>query len=150
ERAFEAIADLVRREHGTIAAIVVESIVQGAAGMRFYSPEYLRELRALTRAHDVLLVCDEVFAGYGRTGRMWGCDHAAVSPDIMCIGKAFSSLIPMGATLVADVVFDSFRGSRDALWYGHTFCGNPIGAALAREVLAIYEDEKVVDQAAAK
>jgi adenosylmethionine-8-amino-7-oxononanoate aminotransferase len=69
----------------------------------------------------------------------------------MCVGKALSAIVPMGATLVTDRVYDAFRGDPDvALWYGHTFCGNPIGAALAREVLAIYEDERVVDQARAK
>jgi adenosylmethionine-8-amino-7-oxononanoate aminotransferase len=95
-------------------------------------------------------VCDEVFTGYGRTGRMWACDHADVTPDLLCLGKAFAAVVPMGATLATDRVYDAFRGRTDALWYGHTFCGNPIGAALAREVLAIYKDERVVAQAQAK
>jgi adenosylmethionine-8-amino-7-oxononanoate aminotransferase len=149
-RAFEAIADVVTREHETIAAVFVEPIVQGAAGMRTYPPQYLAELRRITRAHDVLLVCDEVFAGYGRTGRMWASEHAGVTPDIMCLGKVFSSIVPMGATLVTERIYDAFRGRDDALWYGLTFCGNPLGAALAREVLAIYRDERVVEQAQAK
>jgi adenosylmethionine-8-amino-7-oxononanoate aminotransferase len=150
-RAFEALATLVRRERDTIAAVVVEPLVQGAAGMRMYPPEYLAALRELTRETDVLLVVDEVFAGYGRTGRMWACGHAGITPDLMCIGKAFSSIVPMAATLVTDAVFDAFRGGREnALYYGHTFCGNPIGAALAREVLAIYRDERVLDQVTAK
>jgi adenosylmethionine-8-amino-7-oxononanoate aminotransferase len=152
ERAFEAIRQLVERESDTIAAVVVEPLLQGAAGMRSYSAEYLRALRELTTKHDVLLVTDEVFTGYGRTGEMWACDHAGITPDVMCLGKAFSTLIPMGATLVTDRIYDSFRGGggERALWYGHTFCGNPIGAALAREVLSIYEDEAVVAQAQAK
>ena len=92
-----------------------------------------------------------MFAGYGRTGRMWACDHAGVTPDIMCLGKAFSTLIPMGATLVTEAVFEAFRGGKDrTLYYGHTFCGNPIGAALAREVLAIYRDEAIVAEVQAK
>jgi adenosylmethionine-8-amino-7-oxononanoate aminotransferase len=151
EQAFEAIARIIEREHESIAAVVVEPLVQGAAGMRFYEPRYLAALRELTRKHDVLLVVDEVFAGYGRTGKMWACEHAGITPDIMCIGKAFSSIIPMAATLVTDAVFDAFRGGKDrALYYGHTFCGNPLGAALAREVLAIYRDEKIVEGTAAK
>ena len=151
ERAFETIRELVTREHDTIAAIVIEPLVQGAAGMRIYAPEFLRDLRELTRAQDVLLIVDEVFTGYGRTGSMWACDHAGITPDIMCIGKALSAIIPMGATLATEAVYDTFRGgSERALWYGHTFCGNPMGAALAREVLAIYEDEGVVAQARAK
>jgi adenosylmethionine-8-amino-7-oxononanoate aminotransferase len=150
-RAFEAIRDLVTREHDTIAAVVVEPLVQGAAGMRMYDAEYLRALRELTAAHDVLLVVDEVFAGYGRTGTMFACEQAGITPDVMCIGKAFSTMFPMAATLVTDAIYDSFRGSTErALWYGHTFCGNPLGAALAREVLAIYEEERVVAQVQAK
>ncbi|HSO34409.1 MAG TPA: adenosylmethionine--8-amino-7-oxononanoate transaminase [Labilithrix sp.] len=150
-RAFEAIRDLVAREHETIAAVVVEPLVQGAAGMRMYDAEYLRALRELTTEHDVLLIVDEVFAGYGRTGTMFACEQAAVTPDVMCIGKAFATMFPMAATLVTGAIYDSFRGSAErALWYGHTFCGNPLGATLAREVLAIYEDEQVVAQVRAK
>jgi adenosylmethionine---8-amino-7-oxononanoate aminotransferase len=148
-RAFDAITALVAKDADEIAAVVVEPIVQGAAGMRMYAPEYLRELRSLCDRHDVLLVADEVFAGYGRTGRMWGVDHAGVSPDLMCVGKVFSPMFPMAATLATERVFDAFRGEKDrALLYGHTFCGNPLGAAVAREVLAIYEDEAIVARAA--
>ena len=144
-RAFEAMRELIVRDHDTIAAVVVEPILQGVAGMRSYDPAYLRELRELTKAHDVLLIVDEVFAGYGRTGRMWACEHAGITPDIMCLGKAFCPLFPMGATLVTDRIYDSFRGDpHRALWYGHTFCGNPLGAAIAREVLAIFDEEQIV------
>jgi adenosylmethionine-8-amino-7-oxononanoate aminotransferase len=151
ERAFDAIARIVREGEKTIAAVVVEPIVQGAAGMRIYPAEYLRELRALCDRHDVFLVLDEVFAGYGRTGPMWASAHAGITPDLMCIGKAMASLLPMGATLATERVFDAFRGSSDrALYYGHTFCGHPLGAALAREVLAIYREEDVLGQVARK
>jgi adenosylmethionine---8-amino-7-oxononanoate aminotransferase len=146
ERAFETIATLVKQGKDTIAAVVVEPIVQGAAGMRIYDPRYLTELRRLTKDNDVLLIVDEVFAGYGRTGKMWACDHAGLTPDVMCLGKAFSAMIPMGATLVTEEVFAAFRGGKEkTLYYGHTFCGNPLGAALAREVLRIYEDEKIIE-----
>ena len=150
-RAFEAMRELLVRDHDSIAAVVVEPILQGVAGMRSYDPAYLRELRELTRAHDVLLIVDEVFAGYGRTGAMWACEHAGITPDVMCLGKAFCPLFPMGATLVTDRIYDSFRGDpHRALWYGHTFCGNPLGAAIAREVLAIFEDEQIVAKVQAK
>jgi len=151
ERAFEAIHDLLRREKDTIAAVVVEPLVQGASGMRMYPPEYLAALRDATRAADVLLVVDEVFAGYGRTGAMWACDHAGITPDLMCIGKSFAPLFPMGATLATDEIYDAFRRAtkEGALYYGHTFCGNPLGAAVAREVLRIYEEERIVEKAAA-
>jgi adenosylmethionine-8-amino-7-oxononanoate aminotransferase len=116
--------------------------------MRMYPAHFLSELRELTSRHEVLLVADEVFTGYGRTGTMWACDRAGITPDVMCIGKVFSTVVPMAATLVTDAVFDSYRGGERgrALYYGHTFCGNPIGAALAREVLAIYRDERIVER----
>jgi adenosylmethionine-8-amino-7-oxononanoate aminotransferase len=152
DRAFGAMKELIEREHDTIAAVVIEPIVQGAAGMRIYDARYLAELRALTQKHDVLLIVDEVFTGYGRTGKMWACEHAGITPDVMCIGKVFTTMIPMAATLVTDTVFDTYRGGEKgrALYYGHTFCGNPIGAALAREVLAIYREEEIVAGVAAK
>jgi adenosylmethionine-8-amino-7-oxononanoate aminotransferase len=146
-RAFDAISRMVKQGADTIAAVVVEPIVQGAAGMRIYPAEYLQELRALCDRHDVFLIVDEVFAGYGRTGPMWASEHAGITPDMMCIGKAFATLLPMAATLATERVFDAFRGASDrAFYYGHTFCGHPLGAALAREVLAIYRDEDVLGQ----
>jgi adenosylmethionine-8-amino-7-oxononanoate aminotransferase len=99
----------------------------------------------------VWLIADEVFTGYGRTGPMWACEHAGVTPDLMCVGKAFSAIVPMGAVLASERVFGAFYGGRDrAFLHGHTFCGNPLGAALAREVLAIYRDERVLEQVARK
>jgi adenosylmethionine-8-amino-7-oxononanoate aminotransferase len=80
---------------------------------------------------------------------MWACEHAGIAPDIMCVGKAFSAVVPMGAVLASERVFSAFRGGRDrAFFHGHSFCGNPLGAALAREVLAIYREERVLDHAA--
>jgi adenosylmethionine-8-amino-7-oxononanoate aminotransferase len=119
--------------------------------MRIYAADFLRELRTLCDRHDVWLVADEVFSGYGRTGPMWACEHAGITPDLMCIGKAFSAIVPMAAVLASDKVFSAFGGGRErAFLHGHTFCGNPIGAALAREVLAIYRDERVLDQVVKK
>ncbi len=150
-RAFEAICDVVTRDRDRIAAVVVEPVVQGTAGMRMYDPAYLRELAALCKSKDVLLIVDEVFAGYGRTGPMWASEHAGITPDLFCIGKAMSPLLPMGATLATERVFDAFRGDTEhALLYGHTLCGNPLGASLAREVLAIYRDEAVLERAKPK
>jgi adenosylmethionine---8-amino-7-oxononanoate aminotransferase len=149
ERAFAAIARLVRDQADTIAAVFVEPIVQATAGMRVYDAAFLRELRGLCDEHDVWLVADEVFTGYGRTGTMWACELAGVAPDLMCVGKAFAAVVPMGAVLVTDQVLSAFEGGRDkAFLHGHTFCGNPLGAALAREVLAIYREEAIVERAA--
>jgi adenosylmethionine-8-amino-7-oxononanoate aminotransferase len=149
EKAFGAMARLVREGASSIAAVFVEPVVQGSAGMRMYDPTFLRELRALCDSYDVWLVADEVFTGYGRTGPMWACEHAGIAPDIMCLGKAFSAIVPMGAVLASERVFSAFGGARDrAFLYGHTFCGNPLGAALAREVLAIYRDERILENVA--
>jgi adenosylmethionine---8-amino-7-oxononanoate aminotransferase len=151
ERAFDAISSLVRVEADRIAAVVVEPMVQGSAGMRIYDAGYLRALSALAARHDVLLIVDEVFAGYGRTGPMWASEHAGIKPDILCLGKAMSPLLPMGAALVTDRVQAAFRGGKErALLYGHTLCGNPLGAALAREVLAVYREEDVLEKARPK
>src|SRR5205823_4724254 len=109
------LGNLLRTSAESIAALVLEPRVQGAAGMRMYAPAYLSEARALCDAHDVLLIADEVFTGYGRTGPMWACESAGVVPDMMCVGKAFASILPMGATLVTDRVFDAFRkGGRES------------------------------------
>jgi adenosylmethionine-8-amino-7-oxononanoate aminotransferase len=152
ERAFELLAQMVKEEADEIAAVVLEPVVQGAAGMRVYDPAFLLGAREITRRHDTFLVLDEVFTGYGRTGPMWASEHARVDPDLMCVGKAFTGgMLPMAATLATERVFDGFLGdAARAFFYGHTYCGNPLGAALAREVLAIYRDERIVERAREK
>jgi adenosylmethionine-8-amino-7-oxononanoate aminotransferase len=149
--AFDAIAELIEREHDTIAGVVLEPIVQGAAGMRIYPPAYLRAVRDLCTKHDVLLICDEVFVGYGRLGTMWASDLAEVVPDLMCLAKGFTGgMLPMAATLASQRVLDGFSGGRSrAFLYGHSYTGNPLGAAVAREVLAIYREEPIVANVAA-
>jgi adenosylmethionine-8-amino-7-oxononanoate aminotransferase len=151
-RAFEALERVVRDGADEIAAVVVEPLVQGASGMRMYDAEYLRRARALCDAHDVLLVIDEVFTGYGRVGPMWASDRAGVRPDLLCTAKGLSGgMLPFAATLVTPRVFDAFRGAPErAFYYGHSYCGNPLGAAVAREVLAIYRDERILEHAARK
>ena len=152
ERAIDALAEVLRRESDTIACVALEPIVQGAAGMRIYDPAYLRAARELCDRHDVFLVADEVFTGYGRTGPMWACEHAGVQPDLLCTAKGFSGgMLPMAATLATPRVFAGFLGGRErAFYYGHSFCGNPLGAAVALEVLRVYEDERVLARAAPK
>ncbi|HEU4536870.1 MAG TPA: adenosylmethionine--8-amino-7-oxononanoate transaminase, partial [Polyangiaceae bacterium] len=146
-RAFDALGDLVARHAHELAAVVVEPVLQGTAGMRAYPPAFLRHLRERCDAHDVFLVFDEVFTGYGRTGPMWAADHAGVAPDLLCVGKGFTGgVLPMAATLATERVYDGFRGARDrAFFHGHSFCGNPLGAAVAREVLRVYRDERVLE-----
>jgi adenosylmethionine-8-amino-7-oxononanoate aminotransferase len=152
EQAFLRLEELLREQGASIAAVFLEPVLQGASGMRLYDPAYLREARRLTREAGVLLIADEVFTGYGRTGPMWACDHAGICPDILCSAKGFSGgMLPMAATLVTEAVFEGFYGDRSrCLHYGHTFCGNPLGAAVAREVLAVYRDERILELARPK
>jgi len=152
ERAFAALEELVRRDADRIAAVVLEPMVQGASGMRTYAPEFLRAARRLTSEHDVFLIADEVFSGYGRTGPMWAVDHAVVVPDVLCTVKGFTAgMLPMAATLISERIFRGFFGSSErTFFYGHTFAGNPLGAALALEVLAVYADEQVLQRIPAK
>lgn len=147
-----AALERVLSEHGReVAALVVEPVVQGAAGMRLYDPSFLRVARALCDRHDVLLVDDEVFAGYGRSGPMWACEHAGIAPDLLCTAKGFTGgTLPMAATLVSERLERGFRGDEGAFHYGHSFCGNPLGAAVALEVLRVYEDERVLERARPK
>ena len=147
DEAVAALEDVLAREADRVAALVLEPIVQGAAGMRIYDPAYLRAARALCDRHDVFLIADEVFTGYGRTGPMWACQHAGVTPDLLCTAKGFSGgMLPMAATLATRRIFEGFLGSPErAFYYGHSFCGNPLGAAVALEVLRVFEDEKLLE-----
>lgn len=147
ERVVEHIEFTLRTRGDEIAAVVMEPLIQGAAGMRIHHPEVVQRLRAATSAADTFLIADEVFTGYGRTGAMWACEKAGVRPDILCTAKGFTAgVLPMAATLASERVYDGFRGGpKRALMHGHTFCGHPLGAAIAREVLAIYRDEAVLD-----
>jgi adenosylmethionine-8-amino-7-oxononanoate aminotransferase len=150
--AFDALTQVVEEGEGEIAAVVLEPIVQGAQGMRMYDPRYLRLARKLTARWDTLLVLDEVFTGYGRTGPMWAGEHADVSPDVLCTAKGFSGgALPMAATLTTERLFEGFLGERSrAFLYGHTFCGNPLGAAVARAVLETYREERILERAQPK
>jgi len=143
DRAFDALRRAVAGNVDQLAAVVVEPMIQGAAGMRIYDADYIRLARELCDEHDLFLICDEVFTGYGRTGKMWGIDHAEVSPDILCAAKAFSGgMLPMAATLSSERIFEGFTGAPDrAFYYGHSLCGNPLGAAVSLEVLNVFEDE---------
>jgi len=152
ESVFEQLLTLLRHGADQVAAVIVEPIVQGAAGMRMYPPELLAALRHETQRLDTFLIADEVFTGMGRTGPMWACEHAGIAPDLLCTAKGLSGgMLPFAATLASDRIYDGFRGDRShALMHGHTFCGNPLGAALAREVLSIYRDDDVLEAAKSK
>ncbi|NVI99907.1 adenosylmethionine--8-amino-7-oxononanoate transaminase, partial [Myxococcus sp. AM009] len=151
-RAFEQVQSTLRAHPEEIAGVILEPVLQGAAGMVMYSPDFVRAVREATREVDTFLIADEVFTGLGRTGARFAVDLAGVVPDMLCLAKALSGgILPFGATLASERVFSGFLGAPNrALYYGHSYCGNPLGAAIAREVLAVYRDEDVMGQVARK
>ena len=130
------------RDRGAIAAVVVEPLMQGAAGMWPQPVEYLPAVRELTRRYDTLLVCDEVATGFGRTGRLFACDHAAIAPDLLTLGKGLSGgYLPLAATLATEEIFRAFLGPYEeytAFFHGHTFTGNALACAAALASLDLF------------
>lgn len=147
ERALAALEEVLERRAEEIAAFVLEPLIQGAGGMLVHRPSYLRRVRMLTERFDVLLIIDEVFTGFGRTGSFWACDQAGVVPDILCTAKGLSGgLLPFAATLTNSRVFEAFLGGPSrAFYYGHTYAGNALGARVALEVFRVYDDENILE-----
>jgi adenosylmethionine-8-amino-7-oxononanoate aminotransferase len=150
EPAIAWIEDALATRGASYAALIVEPIVQGAAGMRIYPPAFLARLREATTRAGVLLIADEVFTAFGRTGKLFACEHAGITPDLMCLAKGLTGgTLPFAATLATKDVYDAFSGDRTrALMHGHTFAGHPLGAAVALEALSVYRDEGVIARAA--
>lgn len=141
---------LLIENHQRIAAFVIEPLMQCAAGMIAHPPGYLRAIRELTRRYDILLIADEVAVGFGRTGRMFACEHEEVSPDFLCLGKGLTAgYLPMAATLTTSEVWNAFLGSyveSRQFFHGHTYSGNPLAAAVALESLRVFHDERVLER----
>ena len=141
--------------HGeNVAAVVVEPLVQGAAGMLVHPPGYLRAVRELCDEFGVLLIADEVAVGFGRTGTMFACDQEGVSPDLMCVAKGLTGgYLPLAATLAAERIYEAFLGEHAELktfFHGHTYTGNPLACAAALANLDVFESERTLERLQAK
>jgi adenosylmethionine-8-amino-7-oxononanoate aminotransferase len=142
-------------EHGErVAAVIMEPLMQGAAGMLTMPSGYLARVRELCDRHGVLLICDEVATGFGRTGAMFACQREAVSPDLMCVGKGLTGgYLPLAATLTTERIYEGFLGRPDELrtfFHGHTFTGNPLGCAAGIATLETFEREHTVQRSLPK
>lgn len=136
------------------AALIVEPLLQGAAGMKIYPPVYLKKLREICTQYNVHLIADEIATGFGRTGKMFACDHADIQPDIMCISKGLTGgYLPMAMAVVSDEMYNCFYGDyseNKAFLHSHTYCGNPLACAAACAVLDIFEEDNILKNAQEK
>jgi adenosylmethionine-8-amino-7-oxononanoate aminotransferase len=143
--AFEA---LLEAHAGTVAAVIMEPLVQMAGGVLVHPTGFLRGVREITRRHDVLLVLDEIAVGFGRTGTMFACEQEGVVPDLLCVAKGLTAgYLPMAATLATDRVYRAFLGThaeQRTFFHGHTYGGNPLAAAVGLASLDVFRDEGVL------
>ena len=137
--------------HGeSLAAVIIEPLVQGAAGIWTHPPAYLRAVHELAHRHGALFIADEVATGFGRTGRLFACEHASISPDLLCLAKGISGgYLPLAATLATEEVFSAFLGPYEdfrAFFHGHTYTGNALACAVALASLEVFAMERTLER----
>ena len=146
---FEKMEELIEKNHQEVSAVIIEPVVQGAGGMRIYSPKYIKKLRELTLKYDIHLIADEIAVGFGRTGEMFAMEHSGVSPDIMCMSKGLTAgYYPMAIVGITQEIYDGFYADYlegKSFLHSHTYSGNPIGCRIALEVLNIFRDENILE-----
>ena len=145
--AIEDAARTLQENRHRLAALIVEPMMQGAAGMWDHPPEYLSALSRLCRENNILLIADEVAVGFGRTGRMFACEHAGVSPDLMCLGKGITG--GLAATLATERIFETFLGDYEeykTFFHGHTYTGNPLACAAAVASLDVFNKDSLMNR----
>ncbi len=154
EQCLAELVSMVAGHHEELAALILEPVMQGAAGMIPQPPGYLAKVREVTRQYDVLLICDEVATGFGRTGQMFACGHEGVTPDVLCLAKGITGgYLPLAATLATDEMYQAFLGEFHefkTFFHGHTFTGNPLAAAVAVANLEVFEQDRVLENLAPK
>ncbi|MFY9488715.1 MAG: adenosylmethionine--8-amino-7-oxononanoate transaminase [Solirubrobacterales bacterium] len=148
----EAMSAVLAQHGSEVAAVMIEPLVQGAAGMLMQPPGYLKAVRDLCDEHSTLLICDEVATGFGRTGKMFACQHEDVTPDLMCVAKGITGgYLPLAATLARASLYESFLGEHEdfrTFFHGHTYTGNPLACAAALASLDVFEDEQTLEHVA--
>ncbi|MFT9493379.1 adenosylmethionine--8-amino-7-oxononanoate transaminase [Anaerosolibacter sp.] len=146
----ENMEQILSAHHEEITAVIIEPMVQGAAGMKIYPGIYLKKLRQLCDTYDIHLIADEIAVGFGRTGRMFACEHADISPDIMCLSKGLTAgYMPLSLVMMTDKIYGAFYDdyvNLRAFMHSHSYTGNPMGCAIACESLNIFEDEEVIEK----
>jgi len=146
--------NLLASTAGALAALIIEPLVQGAAGILVQPPGYLKRVRDLCTEYGVLMIADEVAVGFGKTGKMFACEQEGVTPDILCLGKGLSGgYLPLAATVTTEEIYRGFLGRFEdskTFFHGHTYTGNPLGCAAAVANLDIFAEERVVDGLAEK